>query len=86
MQILCEQSDSTKKDVVSVYPVLLFHRGGKLAYKRLGRLVKEKGSTRADDHALLTAGQHHVRATLNSKETRFLRADDRDDNVVILIP
>lgn len=80
------QPSSTTKNVIPVYPVLLVERASKLAYECLGCFTKEKGSTRADDHALFTAGQHYVRATLVFEEPRSVRANNRDDDVVFFVP
>lgn len=65
--LLYEQPISTTKDVMSIYPVI-FERRGQLADERLGRFVREKGSTRANDHALFAAGQHDVCAALVYKK------------------
>lgn len=87
-RVLREHVNSTanSKDVFSICPVLLIDRSSQLAYERLRRLAKEEGSTRADDHALFTPGQHHVGATLIFQKPRPLGAHNRDNDVVIFVP
>ena len=80
------QTNSIAKDVMPVYPVLFFERAGELAYECLRCFAKEKGSTRADDHAMFTTGQHYVRATMVPEEPRSVRADNGDDDVVFFVP